>query len=65
MSILVEVGLLSGRTATVKAYLEEEVRSLCLRAQTSLGVGKGAIGAPNWKHSGCTLNDRTDGTSEW
>ena len=46
MSILVEVGLLSGRTATVKAYLEEEVRSLCLRAQTSLGVGKGRLVHP-------------------
>ena len=39
MSDTVEVGLLSGRTATVTAALDEEVGALKLRAQTALGMG--------------------------
>ena len=37
MSITVEVGLLSGKTVTVKADLDEEVGTLKRRAQTALG----------------------------
>ena len=43
MSISVEVRLLSGKTAAVKASLDEQVASLGLRAQTALGVGKGRL----------------------
>ena len=43
MSISVEVRLLSGRTAIVKADLDEEVETLNIRAQTALGVGKGRL----------------------
>ena len=43
MSITVNVGLLSGRTAAVTADLEEVVRSLSLRAQTALGVSRGRL----------------------
>ena len=43
MSITVEVGLLSGRTATVKAGLDEEVDALKCRAETALGVSKGRL----------------------
>ena len=43
MSITVQVRLLSGRTATVNADLQEEVQSLNLRAQTALGVGTGRL----------------------
>ena len=42
MSITVEVGLLSGRTATLSAGLED-VRSLTSRAQTALGVGRSRL----------------------
>ena len=40
MSIAVEVGLLSGKTASVRAGLEENVAALKRRAETALGVGK-------------------------
>ena len=43
MSITVEVGLLSGKTATVQARWEEDVKTLRLRAQSSLGVGRGRL----------------------
>ena len=43
MSVAVEVGLLSGKTATVEAALDEEVEALRLRAQTALGVGQGRL----------------------
>ena len=43
MSITVEVGLLSGKTATVKAGLDEEVGALKCRAQIALGVGRGRL----------------------
>ena len=43
MSIAVEVGLLSGKTATVEAGLDEDVRILQLRAQSALGVGRGRL----------------------
>ena len=43
MSISVEVRLLSGRTATVSAGLDEDVETLRLRAHAALGVGKGRL----------------------
>lgn len=43
MSISVEVGLLSGKAATVTAGLDENVETLLLRAQTTLGVGRGRL----------------------
>ena len=43
MSITVEVGLLSGKTAVVKADVEETVRTLQLRAQCALGLRKGRL----------------------
>ncbi|OLP97890.1 Ankyrin repeat and KH domain-containing protein mask [Symbiodinium microadriaticum] len=43
MSITVDVGLLSGKTATVKAALDEEVGALKRRAQIALGVGGGRL----------------------
>ena len=43
MSVTVEVGLLSGRTAAVKAGLNGSVGTLKHRAQTALGVGKGRL----------------------
>ena len=43
MSIEVTVGLLSGKTATVKADLDEELGALKHRAQTALGVGRGRL----------------------
>ena len=43
MSLTVEVGLLSGRTATVQAGLDEELNDLTRRAQTVFGVGKGRL----------------------
>ena len=43
MSIEVTVGLLSGKTATVSAHLDEEVRTLKRRAQTALGVDRGRL----------------------
>ena len=43
MSLTVQVGLLSGRTATVQADLDEEVRTLKRRAETALEVGQGQL----------------------
>ena len=43
MPISVEVGLLSGRTATVFASLDEKVEALKRRAQKALGVGRGRL----------------------
>ncbi|OLP92984.1 hypothetical protein AK812_SmicGene25140 [Symbiodinium microadriaticum] len=43
MSITVEVGLLSGKTACVRAGVDEDVATLKRRAQTALGVGKGQL----------------------
>eukprot|EP00439_Symbiodinium_sp_Y106_P085520 s55_g28.t2 len=43
MSIQVTVGLLSGKTATVTADLDEEVATLKRRAETALGVGRGRL----------------------
>ena len=43
MAIAVAVGLLSGKTASVKAGLDEEVEILKRRAQTALGVGRGRL----------------------
>ena len=43
MSISVEVALLSGRTATIEAGLDEEVSTLKRRAQSALGVGRGRL----------------------
>ena len=42
-SLTVEVSLLSGKTATLQADLEEEVNMLQLRAQSALGVAKGRL----------------------
>ena len=43
MSIAVAVGLLSGKTVTVKASLEDEVGTLKRQAQIALGVGRGRL----------------------
>ncbi|OLQ02246.1 hypothetical protein AK812_SmicGene14935 [Symbiodinium microadriaticum] len=43
MSIAVEVGLLSGKRASVQAGLDETVETLKQRAQVALGVGKGRL----------------------
>eukprot|EP00439_Symbiodinium_sp_Y106_P030429 s6148_g3.t1 len=43
MSTTVEVSLLSGKTATVQAGLDETVETLMQRAQIALGVGKGRL----------------------
>ena len=43
MSIDVEVGLISGRKATVQASLDETVGTLKRRAQVALGVGTGGL----------------------
>ena len=43
MSLAVEVGWLSGKTAVVRAGLDEEVGTLTRRAQTELGVGRGRL----------------------
>ena len=43
MSITVGAGLLSGRTATLKANPNEEVGAVKLRAQIDLGVGMGRL----------------------
>ena len=43
MSISLEVGLLSGKKATVEAGLDEDVQSLKLRAEIALGVGRGRL----------------------
>ena len=43
MSITVEVGLLSGKTAILEAGLDEAVGTLTCRAQTALRVGQGRL----------------------
>ena len=43
MSILVEVGLISGKTVSVEAGLDESVGWLKRHAQTALAVGKGRL----------------------
>ena len=43
MSITVQVSLLSGKTATVEADLDETVDTLTQRAQIVLGVGRGRL----------------------
>ena len=43
MSIAVEVGLLSGKTATVQAGRDETVQTLSRRAQIALGAGNGRL----------------------
>ena len=43
MSIRLEVGLLSGKTATVQASLSDTVQTLKRKAQISLGVGRGQL----------------------
>ena len=43
MSITVEVGLLSGKTATLQAGPDETVQTLGRRAPIALGVGKGRL----------------------
>ena len=43
MSIAVEVSLLSGKTATVQASMDETVATLTQRAQIALGVGEGRL----------------------
>ena len=43
MSIPVEVGLLSGKTALLTVGLDEEVGTLGSRAQSTLGVGRGRL----------------------
>ena len=43
MSITVEIRLLSGRTAAVKASMDEAVETLRRQAQIALGVGKGRL----------------------
>ena len=48
MSIAVEVSLLSGKTATVQAGLDETVETLTQRAQIALGVGKGRLLDSSW-----------------
>ena len=43
MSITVEVGLLSGKTATVRVGVDERVATLKGRAQSTLRVGEGQL----------------------
>ena len=43
MSLNVEVGLLSGKTATLNAGLDETVAPLKRRAETALGIGRGRL----------------------
>ncbi|OLQ06361.1 hypothetical protein AK812_SmicGene10361 [Symbiodinium microadriaticum] len=43
MSITLEVGLLSGKTATVEVGLDEDVKSLQRRAEIALEVGNGRL----------------------
>ena len=52
MSIDVEVGLISGRTATVQAASDETVATLKRRAQAALGVGIGRL----LDSSGCVVD---------
>ena len=43
MSITLDVGLLSGKTATVQISLDEDVKSLQRRAEIALGVVRGQL----------------------
>ena len=43
MSVVVDVGLLSGKTVSVEAGLDDSVPTLKRRAETALGVGKGRL----------------------
>ena len=43
MFVAVDVGLISGKTVTVEARLDESVATLKRRAQTALAVGKGRL----------------------
>ena len=43
MSVVVDVGLMSGKTVSVEARLDESVATLKRRAQTALAVGKGQL----------------------
>ena len=43
MSITVQVALLSGKSATVQASVDEDVETLKRRAQAALGVGRGRL----------------------
>ena len=43
MSITVQVSMLSGKTATVQAGLDETVETLAERSRIALGVGKGRL----------------------
>ena len=43
MSITVEVGLLSGKTATLQAGCDDSVATLKRRAEVALGVGRGRL----------------------
>ena len=41
MSVVVDVGLIRGKTVSVEARLDESVATLKQRAQTALAIGKG------------------------
>ena len=43
MSVVVDVDLISGKTVSVEARLDESVATLKRRAQTALAVGKGRL----------------------
>ena len=58
MSITVEVGLLSGKTATVVADQDEQVEALKRRAQRALAVGKRAASGLIWRRFGHTFHSR-------
>ena len=56
MAISVEVGLLSGKTATVQVTLSDTVQTLKRRAEISLGVGRGRL----LDSSGSALDTRAE-----
>ena len=58
MSISVEVSLLSGKTATVHAGLNETVETLTQRAQIALAVGERAVAGLVRSRSGRMRKDR-------
>ena len=43
MSFMLEVSLISGKTASLQAHGDESVESLQVRAQRALGVGNGRL----------------------
>ncbi|OLP89449.1 hypothetical protein AK812_SmicGene29092 [Symbiodinium microadriaticum] len=61
MSITVEVSLLSGKTATLQARLDERVETLKQRAQVALGGRKGGL----LDASGVVLDGREEITNSW